>query len=687
MLNTLEIAQSAGNIIVPALVNSLWLGIVLTSLFWLLLRLNRRLNATTRYAVWWLPLLVTFFIPAVITIRSATSQRPQSDHGSVDSGTNHSERDSNTPRNVTDKSIETSELPSPSTQHEQRIPKLAPTESPLLGILSGRWAAILFLGWLLGMCLMLARLAKSFRYAMRSASGSQPDPAIQASLEYWLKAFALRRKVSLTFSKDATIPQVTGLLRPAIVIPEQLVASLTPRDLDRIIVHELAHIERRDDWFNLAQRLIESILFFHPAVWWISRQLVHEREIACDDRVVARMGEAKSYANCLLKLVENLNTPRSTLVVPIAAITRRHLSVRIEEILKRRMVMPDVRISRVAFLLAISLSALAVITALKTPPVIAIDHQSAPVSNQTTEASPVSSPDTSAIHPVPVGPSKQTTPVETRKPDIVLSALSTASRQQLNSGSEETNPLTTVPKVVQQPSPETVVSYPQSWDSNLARNEQISQRVQLSPGARVEISTIAGPVIIQTTDSDIADIQITRMGQTQADLDCYKTVVEHTPAKLAIRHEQYCPNVRDHQTVKLTLPRSVNLALNTIAGRVHIGPITGSLRLEAIAGEVSLARVHSARISSLARGLSIGIGQPRGQGIEISAIVGGVDFKVAADVDASLNVGNLIGEIENEATDVSVTQTGQSHFQVIIGSGGTPISVSAIRGGIKIQRS
>ena len=179
------------------------------------------------------------------------------------------------------------------------------------------------------------------------------------------------------------------------------------------------------------------------------------------------MGDAKSYANCLLKLVENINTPRSTLVVPIAAITRKQVSVRIEEIRKRRMVMPDVRLSRVAFLSAISLSVLGVITALKAPPVIAIARQSSAVSNQVTETSPESSHDTSVIDPVQVATSKQTTRSEAATPDTVGDALNSSSPQQSNSGSEKRS--TTNPNV-------DVVSYPQSWDPNLARSKETSQR-------------------------------------------------------------------------------------------------------------------------------------------------------------------------------------------------------------------
>jgi DUF4097 and DUF4098 domain-containing protein YvlB len=223
-------------------------------------------------------------------------------------------------------------------------------------------------------------------------------------------------------------------------------------------------------------------------------------------------------------------------------------------------------------------------------------------------------------------------------------------------------------------------------DGDLPEREEINQKFKLSPGARVEISTIAGPVDIETTSSDLAEVHIVRSAQTRADLECYKTIVEQTATSLVIRHEQSCSTVRDHQRVKLTLPRAIELSLKNIAGHVNIGAVNGMLRLDSIAGQVTLAQVQTAQIDSLAGGLSIGIAEPGDQGIRISSIAGGVDLSVLAGVNADLRVGNVMGQIENELPDASVTKTGHSRFQVLIGSGGKSISVSNVMGGIKIHR-
>jgi predicted membrane protein len=108
------------------------------------------------------------------------------------------------------------------------------------------------------------------------------------------------------------------------------------------------------------------------------------------------------------------------------------------------------------------------------------------------------------------------------------------------------------------------------------------------------------------------------------------------------------------------------------------------LRLNSIAGRIVVEQVHAAEISSLANGLTIGLAQPGEQGIRISSITGGVDLIVAPGVNANLRVNSLMGQIRNEAPDVSVSEM-KSGFQIVIGSGGKANSISIIIGGIRIR--
>jgi len=109
------------------------------------------------------------------------------------------------------------------------------------------------------------------------------------------------------------------------------------------------------------------------------------------------------------------------------------------------------------------------------------------------------------------------------------------------------------------------------------------------------------------------------------------------------------------------------------------------LRLNSIAGRIVVEQVHAAEISSLANGLTIGLAQPGEQGIRISSITGGVDLIVAPGVNANLRVNSLMGQIRNEASDISVADTQSGNYQIVIGSGGKANSLSSVVGGIRIH--
>ncbi len=103
-----------------------------------------------------------------------------------------------------------------------------------------------------------------------------------------------------------------------------------------MLVHELAHIRRWDDWTNVVQKLAEAVFFFNPAVLWIARRLNLEREIACDDWVVSMTGAARPYAVCLTKLVELGAFSRGPQLAHGAVTRKRQISHRIESLMSRK---------------------------------------------------------------------------------------------------------------------------------------------------------------------------------------------------------------------------------------------------------------------------------------------------------------------------------------------------------------
>ena len=90
-----------------------------------------------------------------------------------------------------------------------------------------------------------------------------------------------------------------GYLRPMVLLPAAMVTQMQPEMLEAVIAHELAHIRRFDLWINLGQRVAETLLFYHPAVWWLSICLRSERELCCDELAVKATGRRLAYASTL----------------------------------------------------------------------------------------------------------------------------------------------------------------------------------------------------------------------------------------------------------------------------------------------------------------------------------------------------------------------------------------------------
>jgi hypothetical protein len=127
--------------------------------------------------------------------------------------------------------------------------------------------------------------------------------------EAWVMTFrrlrhrlGIERAVVLLESSAVSVPAVVGWLRPVILVPASVFAGLTPEQLEAVLAHELAHVRRHDYLVNLIQAMVESLLFYHPAVWWVSRQVRLERECCCDDLAVAVCGDRLGYARALTVL-------------------------------------------------------------------------------------------------------------------------------------------------------------------------------------------------------------------------------------------------------------------------------------------------------------------------------------------------------------------------------------------------
>ncbi len=166
--------------------------------------------------------------------------------------------------------------------------------------------------WLIGVGVLSLRLFASWLSVLRlRRRATQPASANwQALLGRLAERLRVTRPVKLVESALVEVPAVIGWLRPVILLPASAVTGLTTEQLEALLAHELAHVRRHDYFINLLQTVVETLLFYHPAVWWISRRIRIERERCCDDLAVQACGDRLAYAKALVAL-EELRAPVS----------------------------------------------------------------------------------------------------------------------------------------------------------------------------------------------------------------------------------------------------------------------------------------------------------------------------------------------------------------------------------------
>ncbi|MEX2113257.1 MAG: M56 family metallopeptidase [Pirellulales bacterium] len=175
------------------------------------------------------------------------------------------------------------------------------------------WQSGLFLGWIAIIGLQIVRLAVQRRRLARLLQHCQPAPSDLAALVARVaETIGARRRPTILVADTVCSPFACGILRPAIVIPQSLLAGLTPSQLRQTVAHELAHVERFDLAWGWTVQLARIAYFFHPLVHWLAGRIRLERELACDQWVIHRGGHAPAdYMQTLIQVVSHLSrTPR-----------------------------------------------------------------------------------------------------------------------------------------------------------------------------------------------------------------------------------------------------------------------------------------------------------------------------------------------------------------------------------------
>ena len=260
--------------------------------------------------------------------------------------------------------------------------------------------------------------------------------------------------------------------------------------------------------------------------------------------------------------------------------------------------------------------------------------------------------------------------------------------------------------------------------------EEINRTFQLPPGARVEVSSIRGPVEISNTDSATAEVQIIRTARTRADLEYHKIEVAQTAGGLVVKgiqepEERQRENVRVNHHVILKLPRRIDLAVNSISGSLKAGDVEGQTVVRSISGAANFGNVGGKlQVSSISGNLGVGdvggdvrvnsvsgnlrVGQVNGsldvvsisggvhatlgglstQGIRVKSVSGSVEIGFKSDVNADFTAESVTGQVYIDMPNViRDDQTRSSNVRARIGSGGTPITISSVSGNIRLTRS
>lgn len=225
--------------------------------------------------------------------------------------------------------------------------------------------------------------------------------------------------------------------------------------------------------------------------------------------------------------------------------------------------------------------------------------------------------------------------------------------------------------------------------------DQINKTVTLSPGSNVQIRGFNGSVKVETGDGDKAEINIQVKASSQEAMDQHPVVIDHTGNSLIIRTENDKEGGRwgrdrgwVHHEVNVRLPRNNNLKVSSVNGAVTIGELTGEVGVSSVNGRVKVEQAGTiADLSSINGGVSVTMTKLSESGLRVSSVNGGVEIGVRSEINADVEVRSVNGGID---TDLPISVQGEmKRGQLVgkIGSGGTPIKITSVNGGVKLRRS
>jgi beta-lactamase regulating signal transducer with metallopeptidase domain len=171
---------------------------------------------------------------------------------------------------------------------------------------AARWMPWLDAAWFAGVLALSIRTVGGWWLIqrLRRSGLTQVPESVLGSLTRLSQRMDIRRRIDLRVSGRISGPLAMGVFRSLILLPASVLTALNEEQLEVVLAHELAHIRRADYLWNILQSMIETLFFFHPAVWWVSNKLRQQRELCCDDAALACCSDPLVYATALLRLEE-----------------------------------------------------------------------------------------------------------------------------------------------------------------------------------------------------------------------------------------------------------------------------------------------------------------------------------------------------------------------------------------------
>jgi formylglycine-generating enzyme required for sulfatase activity len=340
------------------LVHVLWQGVAIGAVAAIAATVLRRSSASSRYVLYSVALLC---LPICVAVTLATVETPDAwrEFGTESTGQTVSPAmtkelaasadgiasyDSLQPSSLDD----FDNLIALSSRSESGEPVVAESRTAMPDKRADTAAAPLFaqlspaivLAYVAGVSWFLLRLVAGAwgGHRLRVASIPIDNPSLLKLVAEQSCKVGLRIVPAVAICERVAVPMVVGALRPVVLLPASIVSGLAPEQFAAIISHELAHIRRFDLLMNLLQRLIESLLFFHPAVWYISRRMSAEREACCDDLVVSSGYAPMDYAGALLRMAELCSSAGQSGAIAVAASGHNatQFELRIKRLMNRR---------------------------------------------------------------------------------------------------------------------------------------------------------------------------------------------------------------------------------------------------------------------------------------------------------------------------------------------------------------